>query len=93
MRVKVELRGPLAWLAKRDELALDIGEGASLLDALRTLCEKMPELHGVIFDPDTGDPRTNFLILLNGRDVDVLGGLGARLGEGDVITLVPLVRI
>jgi len=73
-------------------LSLELEEGASVLEALRALCELKPEL-SIIFDPDTGDPRTNFLILVNDRDVDVLGGLEARLEEGDKLSLIPLMRL
>ena len=92
MRIRVELKGPLAWLAGSGELSLELEEGASVLEALRALCELKPEL-SIIFDPDTGDPRTNFLILVNDRDVDVLGGLEARLEEGDKLSLIPLMRL
>jgi len=92
LRIKVELKGPLAWLARSDELVLELEEGASVLEALKVLCELRPEL-SVLFDPDTGDPRTNFLILVNDKDVDVLGGLEARLGEGDKLSLIPLMRL
>jgi len=92
MRVLVELLGPLAKLAGSDEVWVEVGRGACVLEALRALCKILPPL-SVIFDPDTGDPRTNFLILLNGRDVDVLGGLEARLREGDKLSLIPLMRL
>lgn len=93
MQVLVRLHGPLAWLVGRDELSLGLEEGASVLQALRALCRQVEGLEAIIFDPDTGDPRTNFLILLNGRDVDVLGGLSARLSNGDRLELLPLIRL
>jgi len=92
MRISVRLEGPLAWLAGRAQITLDIEGKSRVLDALRALCEEEPRL-SLIFDPDTGDPRTNFLILLNGKDIDVLGGLDAELGEGDELCLIPLMRI
>jgi len=92
MRISVRLEGPLAWLAGRAQITLDIEEKSRVLDALRALCKEEPRL-SLIFDPDTGDPRTNFLILLNGKDIDVLGGLDAELGEGDELCIIPLMRI
>ena len=92
MRVRVVLEGPLARLAGDEELVLDVREGATLLEALRALCSLRPSL-SVLFDTDTGDPRTNFLLLLNGRDVDVLGGLETKLSEGDELCIIPLVRL
>jgi len=83
----------LAWLAGAEEVSLELEEGSDVLSALRALCRCLEHLKPVLFDPDTGDPRTNFLILLNGRDVDVLGGLSARLEDGDELILVPLVRL
>jgi len=93
LRVWVELKGPLAFLAGGERFPLDLEEGADVLTAIRALCEERPELSSAIFDAETGDPRTNFLILLDGRDVDVLSGLATRLGEGQVLTLVPLIRL
>ena len=92
MRVRIRLEGALAWLAGRDQITLDLGGEPKVVEALRALCEEEPRL-SLLFDPDTGDPRTNFLILLNGKDVDVLGGLEARLSEGDELCLIPLMRI
>ncbi|RLI06553.1 molybdopterin synthase sulfur carrier subunit [Candidatus Bathyarchaeota archaeon] len=92
MRVRVVLEGPLARLAGGEKLVLDVREGATLLEALRALCSLRPSL-SVLFDTDTGDPRTNFLLLLNGRDVDVLGGLETKLSEGDELCIIPLVRL
>ncbi len=92
MRVRVVLEGPLARLAGGEKLVLDVREGATLLEALRALCSLRPSL-SVLFNTDTGDPRTNFLLLLNGRDVDVLGGLETRLSEGDELCIIPLVRL
>jgi len=93
LRVKVELKGPLAFLAGEDELFLELEEGADVLTAIRALCERHPELSTAIFDAETGDPRTNFLILLDGRDVDVLVGLATPLYDGGVLTLIPLIRL
>ena len=89
----MELKGPLASLAGEEKLSLELDEGADVLTAIRALCERCPELSPVIFDAETGDPRTNFLVLLDGKDVDVLAGLATPLDEGQVLTLVPLIRL
>jgi len=89
----VRFIGALAWRAGRDELVLELPEGSTVLSALRKACGELPGLGEVLFDADTGDPRTNFLILLNRKDVDVLGGLSAELADGDELAIVPLVRL
>jgi len=93
LKVKVCFIGALSWLAGKDEVSLELKEGSDVLTALRELCERCPHLSQALFDADTGDPRTNFLVLLNGRDIDVLGGLSAVLKDGDVLTLIPLMRL
>ena len=93
MRVRMRFIGALAWRAGRDELVLELPEGSTVLSALRKACEELPELSSVLFNADTGDPRTNFLILLNRKDVDVLGGLSAELADGDELSIVPLMRL
>jgi len=93
LRIKIQLKGALAWLAGFRELELELEEGSDVLRALRALCQHCPRLAGVLFDADTGDPRANFLLLLNKRDVDVLEGLSTPLTDGDVLTLIPLVRL
>ena len=76
----------------RNPVGVKLGPGMEP-EELLALCQRLKHLEATIFDPDTGDPRTNFLILLNGKDVDVLGGLEARLSEGDELCLIPLMRI
>jgi len=93
VRIEIELKGPLAFLAGGERFSIEVDEGADVLTALKNLCEKCPDLSSAIFDADTGDPRTNILILLDGRDVDVLRGLATPLSEGQVLTLVPLIRL
>ena len=93
MRIEIELKGPLAFLLGEERLFIDVEEGANVLTAIRALCEKHEKLLHVIFDAETEDPRTNFLILLDGRDIDALSGLTTPLREGQVLTLIPLIRL
>ena len=52
----------------------------------------MPELKRSLIDRQLEDPRTNALILVNGREISVLNGLETKLNDGDDVVFVPVVH-
>jgi len=60
---------------------------------IKALVKSFPsEARKLLIDPDLDDPRPNALILLNGREISVLSGLGTEVADGDEITLIPVVH-
>ncbi|MEB2837009.1 MAG: MoaD family protein [Desulfurococcales archaeon] len=82
MRVTVRVYATLIRVAGGRIHRLDLPEGASVADALRAV-----SLYDVV--TSGGRVRRFYKVLLNGRDIDFVGGLGARLGEGDEIDVFP----
>jgi molybdopterin converting factor small subunit len=60
---------------------------------IKVLAKSLPsEAQKLLIDPNLDDPRSNTLILLNGREISVLNGLGTEVADGDEITLIPVVH-
>jgi molybdopterin converting factor small subunit len=75
-----------------DHLSLEI-ERSSMKNVIKVLATSLPsEARKLLIDPDLDDPRPNALILLNGREISVLNGLGTEVADGDEITLIPVVH-
>jgi len=56
------------------------------------LVDKLPVLKRSLIDQQFADPRPNALILVNGREIGVLDGLGTKLRDGDEVVFVPVVH-
>lgn len=67
-----------------------IKEGATLKDLLNELSRTHPEVTEVFFDLQSQKLTGAAAINLNGRLIQILKGLETKLGNGDVITFVPL---
>jgi molybdopterin converting factor small subunit len=75
-----------------DHLSLEI-ERSNMKNVIKVLATSLPsEARKLLIDPDLDDPRPNALILLNGREISVLNGLGTEVADGDEITLIPVVH-
>lgn len=81
MKVKVEYYATLRELLKIKWEEVEVKEGASVSD----LMEVLVSLHGETLAQALNESRK----LVNGRDVEGLGGLKIILKEGDVLSLFP----
>ena len=88
MSVTVQLPSVLARLAGGAR-ALD-GEGATLADVIGEICGRFPQLATRLRD-ERGEPYPFVTIYLNDEDIRFLGGFGAPVRDGDVVTVVPAV--
>jgi len=92
IRVEVRLLGVFRGLAGIDRLSLEV-ERSNVKNVIMVLAGLFPtEAKRLLIDPDLDDPRPNALILLNGREINVLNGLGTEVADGDEITLIPVVH-
>ena len=92
IRVEVRLLGVFRGLAGIDRLSLEV-ERSNVKNVIMVLAGLFPtEVKRLLIDPDLDDPRPNALILLNGREINVLNGLGTEVADGDEITLIPVVH-
>ena len=59
----------------------------TLRDVLKKLDEMFPNLKGEIWDGK--DVNDDYLIMINGRNIEFLGGIEAKLSDGDEISMFP----
>ncbi|MHA1654692.1 MAG: hypothetical protein ACTSYX_03800 [Candidatus Thorarchaeota archaeon] len=90
MTVRVKFRGPLANNMERPIIEVDAEDemrlGGILLRAI--------ELHQQVREhwSEPGDIEREALVLLNGVDSALLGGLDATVRDDDMIEILPLVH-
>ena len=78
-------------LNKREE-QIELEENASLSDLLN----KLAGVHGAafrkdVYEPGLSDVKTGFSVAVNGVFIGQLGGLDAKLADGDNVILMSLV--
>ena len=89
--VRVKLVGVFRVLSGRSRVMVRLSEGATVGDVVQKLVESFPpEFGDALVDPVLGEPQPNALILVNGREVSVLGGVGTMVGDGDEVVFVPV---
>jgi molybdopterin converting factor small subunit len=81
LEVFTTLKERLGW--SRKELIIDASESATLRDVL----DAVPELKSLIVEQDL--LKKGFIILINGRHAEFLGGLHAIVRDGDTIDVFP----
>lgn len=59
---------------------------------LGELTRRAPELKRSLINQKVDDAGLNALVLVNGREISVLGGLDAMVKDGDVVVFVPVVH-
>ncbi|MEM1556667.1 MAG: MoaD/ThiS family protein [Candidatus Bathyarchaeia archaeon] len=94
MKVKVKAMGILKKALGKEELFLHIdtlGE-ARLRDVIKKILEEASSLKDVLLDPELKDPSPNTIVLINGKEMGLLGGINAVIRDGDEIVLIPVVH-
>lgn len=81
--ITIKLMGGARRALGKDRIEIE-GSGMSLLDLLQMLREISKE--SPIFS------TANILLAVNGIESSALGGLQARLRDGDVVSVVPVVH-
>ncbi len=87
MAITVKLFASFREAAGKDQVCIAAAENvAALLDGLTKICGKT--LAEQLYDP-SGKLRDTVHVLVNGRGINLLKGLGTRLKEGDVVAIFP----
>jgi len=90
VNVKVRLLGVFRGSLGKSQLSLRL-EQATVRNVIQTLAASLPtEAKRLLIDTELNDPRPNALILLNGKEINVLKGLETEIREGDEVTLIPI---
>lgn len=92
MAVTVRLIGSLRASTGKSTFKLKLEKAVSLRKIMTKIVEEEPKLKRVLIDPELDDPRTNALMLVNGREISVLQGLDTKLQDGDELILIPVVH-
>ncbi len=90
MKVTLRFRGPLAKRFKEGSIEVELDNDASLSDLLSSVIEREESMREVWSNPEVID--RDALILCNGADIGLSGGLDTRMNEGDVIVVLPLIH-
>lgn len=92
MVVNVKFVGSFRSLSGKNALVLRLRDSVSLRALVKKLVERSPKLKSVLISPESGDPRTNMLVLVNGREISVLNGFETTVNDGDEVVFVPVVH-
>jgi MoaD family protein len=92
LNVRVQYFGYIKNLLNKKEDQIELNEGASLSDLLN----KLARVHGAafrkdVYEPGLSDLKTGFSVAVNGVFMGQLGGLDAKLADGDNVMLMSLV--
>ncbi|MCW4014836.1 MAG: MoaD/ThiS family protein [Candidatus Bathyarchaeota archaeon] len=91
MKVRVQYLGYIKNMLNKREEHLEIEDKSSLYDLLN----KLAGIHGAafkkeVYEPGVKDIKTGFSVTINGVFIGQLGGLNAKLNEGDNVMLMSL---
>ena len=94
MHVHVEV---LPWLSDhisaqhvgRLTLTQEISQGATARQVLEAMAADNRRFREVVFSAKTGQPAGYIMLLLNGRLIELAGGMEAELKPGDTLRLIP----
>lgn len=92
MVVSVKFIGSFRGLSGKGELSLRIRSSVSVRCLVDKVVERLPRLKSALVDAESGEPRTNLLVLVNGREMSVLNGLETVVDDGDEVVFVPVVH-
>ena len=92
MVITIRFIGSLRASSKKNKLSLDFENAVSLREVVNKLIEEQPKLRRALIDSELDDPRTNVLMLVNGKEIGVLNGLETKLKDGDELVLIPVVH-
>jgi len=91
--IKVSLIGVLKGLAGKQEIHIKPKKRTlTVPEAISELCRMIPgrDFERAIIDPISKTIGPNVIVLVNGKDISVLKGLGTLIESNDAITLVPV---
>ncbi len=91
MKVRVQYFGFIKNMLNKREEHFELDEDTSLSDLLN----KLAEVHGAafrkeVYEPGLKDVKMGFSVIVNGVLMGQLGGLDAKLSDGDNIILMSL---
>jgi molybdopterin converting factor small subunit len=91
MKINVHYISLVKSYTKNSQDEFNLGEDASLSDALRMVAEKYGTPFSIeVYDPATQEMKSTFVAMVNGVLMDQLKGINTPLKNGDSIILMSL---
>ena len=89
MKVQVKFLASLYDVTKVLKTEIELPDNATVMDLIKTIDKAVsPNFSSIILDDD-GKLKDQYVVLINGRSIDFLSGLGTRLSNGDEVTFLP----
>jgi molybdopterin synthase sulfur carrier subunit len=92
MVVTVRFIGAFRSVSGKSKLSIKFEDTVPLREAVKKIVKELPKLEPALIDPDLEDPRPNALVLVNGKEINVLNGLETILEDGDEVVFVPVIH-
>ncbi|MHA2315797.1 MAG: MoaD/ThiS family protein [Candidatus Hermodarchaeia archaeon] len=89
MKITLEFVGVVLSDALEKKRDVEVDESITVLGILQNLKKSYRSLPNIL-SGDPPRPTSNFIILVNGREISVLSGLETKLHEGDEVTIIPV---
>lgn len=87
MIIGVRFVGILRKLSGRTSIRLELNDALTIKELVSELIERKPALRSAL-----ASSPSDTLILVNGKDINVLGGQSTALGDRDEVIFVPIVH-
>ncbi|MGC8542443.1 MAG: MoaD/ThiS family protein [Vulcanisaeta sp.] len=87
MFVEVTFSAELHELAKAIKLVLSLPDGSTVMDLIMSLSRINPVIPTLLIK--NGKLSENYVVIVNGRDIDWLDGLSTKLNDGDKVLIAP----
>lgn len=92
MTVCVKFIGSFRGLSGKDKLELKLEGVSPLREIVKIIVEKIPGLASGLVDAGCDGPKTNMLVLVNGKEISVLDRFDTIIRDGDEVAFVPVVH-
>jgi molybdopterin converting factor small subunit len=92
MTVNVKFVGSFRGVSGKRTLVLKLKGSTSLKSLVKRVVGQLPRLKSALVNPESGEPRRNMLVLVNGREIGVLKGFETTVGDGDEVVFVPVMH-
>jgi len=91
LKIKIKLFSILRELADRKEDIVEVEDGTDIGRLILILQKRYGAKFGqYVLDGEAIRPYIK--VMVNGRDIEFLGGLKAKIEDGDIIQMIPPVR-
>jgi len=92
MAVSVKFIGSFRSLSGKSMLEFRFGGSFPIRDVIKMIVEELPRLEPALIDPESENPKTNLLVIVNGREISVLDRFETMIKDGDEVVFVPVVH-